>query len=115
MKIKISGDEFLDYIIDTLSSLYEIKARKMFGGYGLYINAEIFALIIKKELYFKANKKTSAWFMQFDSEPFSYKRNGKLIKLSYWKVPPEVLENQALLEQWLRVSLEDSLCSALIA
>ena len=45
--------------------------------------------------------------MQFDSEPFSYERNGKIIKMSYWKVPPEILEDQELLEQWLRVSLQD--------
>ncbi len=107
MNVKISGDAFLDYVMDILSPLYTIKARKMFGGYGLYTNGKIFGLIARKELYFKANEKAAEWFMQFDSEPFSYERNGKIIKMSYWKVPPEILEDQESLEQWLRVSLQD--------
>lgn len=36
MNARISSDAFLDYVMDILSPLYTIKARKMFGGYGLY-------------------------------------------------------------------------------
>lgn len=108
---KISSDEFLDYVIDTISPLYIAKARKMFGGYGLYINDKIFALIIQQELYFKAGT-FAEFFKKFDSEPFSYEKRGKIVKLPYWKVPSEILEDQELLEQWLNVSLQAS-CNAL--
>lgn len=103
-----TGDEFLDYIIDILGPTYTVKARKMFGGYGLYIDSKIFAIIVVQELYFKAHTaEATAFFERFDSKPFSYERNGKIVKMSYWKVPPEVLENEDLRDQWLYVSLRE--------
>lgn len=49
----MSKSDFLDYVIDCLSPLYQVKARKLFGGYGLYISNKIFATIVNQELYFK--------------------------------------------------------------
>ena len=106
MNIKITSDEFLDYVIDILSPLYQVKTRKLFGGYGLYINGKIFALIAQQELYFKAHNKATEFFIKFNSEPFSYKKRGKIIKMSYWKVPAEILENPELLQQCLSISLQ---------
>ncbi|WP_375326339.1 TfoX/Sxy family protein [Candidatus Tisiphia endosymbiont of Nemotelus uliginosus] len=106
MNIKITSDEFLDYVIDILSPLYQVKTRKLFGGYGLYINGKIFALIAKQELYFKASNQAMEFLIKFDSEPFSYKKRDKIIKMSYWKVPAEILENPELLQQCLSISLQ---------
>lgn len=102
---KSSGDEFLDYILDTLSSMYEVNFRKMFGGYGLYAGGKIFAIIADQELYFKAaNDESSKFYEKFGSEQFSYERDGKVIKMCYWKVPSEILEDQSLLREWFFVA-----------
>jgi DNA transformation protein len=104
MTITRRNDEFVDYVIELLEPFNVVRARKMFGGYGLYIDNKIFALIIDRELYFKANSETSKFFAQWGSTPFSYQRQGKNIQMSYWRVPPVVLENQELLEKWLKVT-----------
>lgn len=99
-------NEFLNYVLDSINQLYTIRARKMFGGYGLYIDGQIFGIIADQELYFKANIKTADFFAQFDSEQFSYERNGKTVKMSYWRVPSEVLEDQEMLKKWLDTSFK---------
>ena len=43
---KMTNSGFVDYIIDCLSPYGNISARRMFGGYGLYLNQIIFAIII---------------------------------------------------------------------
>jgi len=102
----MSNTDFLDYVIDLLSPLYPVKARKLFGGYGLYIDNKIFAIIEDHELYLKYNNKISEYFTKLDLEYFSYERKGKTIKMSYWKVPPEILEDQESLSQCLRILSE---------
>ena len=49
------SSNYSDYIIEILSPHGEIIARSMFGGYGIYKNGIIFALIISDELYFKVD------------------------------------------------------------
>ncbi|MDZ5761814.1 TfoX/Sxy family protein [Candidatus Cyrtobacter comes] len=103
----MSQNGFIDYVIDILSPLYQVKARKLFGGYGLYINNKIFAITVKQELYFKYKHTISKFFPELNLEPLSYEKNGKTIQMSYWKVPAEILEDQESLGQLLKVLLEN--------
>lgn len=43
----------VDYILDQLSSLGNIRARKMFGEYALYCDDKVVALICDDRLYVK--------------------------------------------------------------
>lgn len=97
---------FVEYITDILSSIKEVKTRKMFGGYGIYCNNVMFAVIIDNELYFKADNTLAEEYKKFDSFPFTYQRDNKTIALSYWYVPSEVIEDTELLETWFNKSLE---------
>lgn len=42
-----------DYMLDQLSSLPEVRLRKMFGEYALYCNEKVVALICDDELFVK--------------------------------------------------------------
>lgn len=96
---------FVDYIIDLLSQHGNISARRMFGGYGLYLNKIIFAIIIDDELYFKADSDLTLEYAQAGSYPFTYQKNNKTVALSYWYVPAEIIENENLLKGWFNKSL----------
>jgi DNA transformation protein and related proteins len=98
--------EYLDYIKDLLSPFEPLIIKRMFGGYGVYKNKLMIALIASNEIYFKADKKASEYFLSYESEPFTYDKKGKTISLSYWKLPPEVAEDKELLEKWLDLSYE---------
>jgi DNA transformation protein len=102
-------NEFVAHIIDLLSPYGSIKARAMFGGYGIYKNDLIVGIIIQDELYFKVDAESTKAYENKESKPFSYESNGKKIKMSYWQVPPEIMEDQALLGDWLEGAYNVSL------
>ena len=102
----MTNSGFVDYIIDCLSPYGTINARRMFGGYGLYLNKIIFAIIIDDELYFKADSNLGQEYKQAGSYPFTYQKNDKAVALSYWYVSAEIIETQDLLKDWFNKSLE---------
>jgi DNA transformation protein len=97
---------FVNYIIDLLSQYGNISARRMFGGYSIYLNKTIFAIIIDDELYFKADSDLGLEYKKVGSYPFTYQRNDKRVSLSYWYAPAEIIEAPDLLKDWFDKSLK---------
>lgn len=46
---------YRDYVLEQLAGLGPIRARKMFGGVGIYLHGLFFALIADEVLYFKVD------------------------------------------------------------
>jgi DNA transformation protein and related proteins len=101
----MANSGFVEYVIDLLSGYGNINSRRMFGGYGLYCNKIIFAIIIDDELYFKADDGLAEEYKHAGSFPFTYQKNEKTVALSYWYVPAEIIENEDLLKNWFEKSL----------
>ena len=100
---------FLDYVLEILSNHGNITTKSMFGGYGIYKDKIIVAIVISDELYFKVDDQNKENYIQMKSEPFSYTSNGKRVAMSYWKVPIDVLEDSDLLKIWLEKSYDASI------
>lgn len=108
----MSNGGYVDYILDSLSPLENIKSRKMFGGYGIYQDSVFFALIIDDTLYFKIGDVNRSDYEAYNSKPFSYiGKNGKRIAMSYWEVPVDVLENHDTLARWVEKSVIAARCA----
>jgi DNA transformation protein len=106
----MSSSGFVDYVLDILLPLGNVKARKMFGGYGITKDGISFALIVEDILYFKVGDSNRADYEESGSQPFSYEsKNGKRVAMSYWEVPVDVLENHAKLAVWVEKAVEAAL------
>jgi DNA transformation protein and related proteins len=90
---------FVRYVLELLQS-FEVTARGMFGGYGLYRRGLIFAIIADDQLYLKADATTQGEFEAAGSEPFTYESRGRLTRMSYWLVPAQVLDDEDALCTW---------------
>jgi len=102
-------NNFVEYVTnDLLSSLSGVSARAMFGGYGIYKDDVIFAIIVDDELYFKVNETNRKQYEQEASEQFTYQSSKGPMKMSYWKVPENILENPKLAAQWAMQSFDVS-------
>lgn len=99
-------NEFVEYIIDILSKTANIRARKMFGGYGLYANNIFFAIVVENELYFKTDSNLAEEFKLHGSLPFTYSKQNKLVSLNYHSVPPDIIEDNDKLISWFKKTLE---------
>jgi DNA transformation protein len=98
------SDEFLAYVLDQLSPWRSVTARKMFGGAGLYRDGKMFGLIADDVVYFKVDDSNREEFERAGSEPFKPYPD-KSTAMSYFEVPPDVLEEPEELVKWAERSL----------
>lgn len=104
--------EFHDYIVhDVMATIPDVTSKRMFGGYGLYQDGAIFAIITSdSELYFKTDDTLKETFKEYRSHPFIYtghKKRGP-VEMSYWLLPEEIMEDREKLEKWINASAEVS-------
>ena len=90
--------EFLNFVLEKLSPVGDVKSRAMFGGYGIFNEGLMFALISEDTLYFKVNESNRNIYEMAGSRPFPH-------GISYWEVPTEVLEENAKLHEWAKISI----------
>ena len=97
-----STNEFADYVVELLAAIGRVVARRMFGGYGLYCDGVMFALIADDVLYLKADETNRLDFERAGSAPFVYDARGRRITLAYWRAPDEAMESRELATPWAR-------------
>jgi len=103
----MSNNHYVDYILDILSPIGGIKARKMFGGYRIYKNGIFFALIAEDVLYFKVDDSNRADYESHGSKPFTYEgKSKKTVVMSYWQVTEDILEDHNELALWVAKALK---------
>ena len=95
---------FADYVLELLAPLGEVSARRMFGGYGIYCDGVMFALIANEVLYLKADDGNRPALEHAGSEPFTYEAKGRRTALSYWRAPDEAMESPGLAAEWARAA-----------
>jgi DNA transformation protein len=88
-------NQFVDYVTELMNDWAAVSARRMFGGYGLYRDGLMFALIIEDELFFKTDPENLARFERTGSRPFVYQSHGRAVQLSYWSAPVASLDSAA--------------------
>lgn len=101
--------EYCDYILDQLSPLGGVSAKRMFGGFGLFRSGLMFGLVLEDTLYFKVGAETEKFYTDAKSEPFRYERAKKTVALSYWNVPAAVLDDTEELVSWARQACQTAL------
>jgi DNA transformation protein and related proteins len=99
----------VDHCLELLAPLGTVRAKRMFGGHGLYIDELFIAIIAFERLYLKVDAQTQPTFKCAGCEPFVYDGKGKPITMSYWTVPAEAMESPALMQPWARQAIEAAL------
>jgi DNA transformation protein and related proteins len=96
---------FVDSVLGLLLPLGPVRARAMFGGWGIFLDDTMFALIAADELFLKIDSDTETEFTAAGAEPFVYSRNGESITMSYRKAPNGSLEGSGALLPWAEMAL----------
>jgi DNA transformation protein len=105
------NDEFLNYVLEQMAFIHGLNARAMFGGYGIYQDGIIFAIIVDDMLYLKTNGQTQADFEAKGLRPFSYTARGKTMTMQYYEAPAEVFEEADAMRYWTDKALQAALVS----
>src|SRR6185369_4305800 len=95
------ASEFVAHLLDLLAPLGGVSARGMFGGWGVYREGRIFALVAGEVFYVKVDDENREEFLAHRLVPFSYEtRNGRREAMAYYTVPAEALDSSPLLCEW---------------
>lgn len=112
-QLKVDGliymSEFVEYLHEVFMLFGPITARKMFGGYGIYHNGLMFGLVSDDTLYLKADAENSNHFEQEGLGKFEYKKDDRIMKISYYQAPAEIFEDREQAEIWARRSYQAAL------
>lgn len=103
------SDDFITYLEDLFAPLGELSARRMFGGYGLYLDALMIGVVMDDGLYLKVDETTRAQFQAAGSAPFVYDSGDKRITMSYWSAPEAALDSPQAMLPWARLALQAAL------
>ena len=94
------SDELVHHLVDMLAPIGAVRARRMFGGHGVYLGDDMFALVAEDVLYFKVDDGNIDAYEARDLEPFVYRRRGRPVALSFRQAPEEALDDEDLLCEW---------------
>ncbi len=100
MPVSNEEQEFVSYVVDMLQTIGPVYSKRMFGGYGIFLEGLMFALIADNVLYLKSDQEDVHDFIARGLEPFTYSRKGKPTKLSYYQAPEEALEDVEVMREW---------------
>lgn len=103
------ADDFIDHCLELLQALGLPRARRMFGGHGLYLDDLFVAIVADEQLFLKADADSCAAFEAAGCQPFTYLARGKTMQMNYWSVPAEAMESIAQMQPWARLALEAAL------
>ncbi len=98
--------EFVDHVLELMAPWAAVRARRMFGGYGLYRDTTMFALVADDTLYLKADAASRERFVAAGSSPFVYEGGGHVIEMSYWRAPDVCLDEPAEMGRWCTLAWE---------
>ena len=90
--------EYVTHVMDLPAQIGGVHSRAMFGGYGIFHDGDMFALISSaSRLYFKVDDTNRTRFEEAESERFQ--------RMPYFEVPIDVLETPDELREWAIASI----------
>ena len=96
------GSEFVEFVLESLQPLRGVSARRMFGGWGIYKDGVMFALIAYDTLYFKVDDRNRQAYEAADLPYFTYRDKGRPIRMPYCEAPSDGFDDPEILCAWAR-------------
>ena len=112
MSISLRQREFVDYIVDLSQVIGPVYSKRMFGGYGVFLEGLMFGLIFRNTFYLKVDANSRDYYVSRGLEPFSYERQGKRLNLNYYQAPEEVLDDITAMKVWCNCAFEVAMRAA---
>lgn len=94
----------IDWFCELLGSLGPVSARRMFGGWGLFHDGRMFALVAEDVLYLKVDEVSREAFAAAGSAPFVYRSARGEGAMGYWRAPDDALDDPESMLPWARLA-----------
>ena len=98
------SNEVVVFVLESLQPLRGVRARRMFGGFGIYKDGAMFALIAHDQLYLRVDEGNRAAYEGADLPHFTHSGKGKSIRMPYREAPSEGFDDAEILCAWARAA-----------
>ena len=88
---------FQEHVMGLLTHVEGVTSRPMFGGYGIFQDGDMFALIAGSALFFKVDDSNLAAYEQAGSTRYK--------PMPYYSVPADVMEDTDKFNEWAATSI----------
>ena len=98
---RLTGDatETAAMLVDALGALGNVTSKKMFGGYGVFLDGVMFALVDSGGVpHLRTDESTTRQFEKAGSDKHS--------RMPYWSIPAAVVDDSGKLVEWGTEALE---------
>ena len=112
--------DFADYCCELLSGVGNTTAKRMFGGWSIYVDGLSIAWIIdltpkgtgnNEKLYLKASNETRAQYEDAGCQRFIYEAKGLEKSVNYYTAPDEAMESPDAMLPWARLAFSCALAA----
>ena len=93
-------NEFVEHLVELLAPLGDVRARAMFGGWGLYADGRMFGLVADDAFYLKVDNANREEFARAGLGPFVYRGKSGPVAMSYYEAPPDAMDDADALCAW---------------
>jgi len=100
MAITTEEKEFASYVVELMQAVGPVRSKRMFGGFGMFLEDLMIGLIAGSELYLKVDAESRKDFDDLGLSPFVYNKKGKPMEMSYFQPPEEALEDSEVMATW---------------
>ncbi|HLI12708.1 MAG TPA: TfoX/Sxy family protein [Alphaproteobacteria bacterium] len=99
---RTAAEVFVDGIAARLTPLGPIASRRLFSGFGLYLEDTIFAIAVRGRLFLKVDDKNRLDFVRRGFAQLTYEGRSGVVGLPYWEVPSAIIDDPRALRRWAR-------------
>ncbi|MEM6461384.1 MAG: TfoX/Sxy family protein [Pseudomonadota bacterium] len=96
-------------IHDMFEGLGTVTIKRMFGGKGIYHKGRILAVEVDGEILLKADGESAGKFAQAGAAQWVYSGKKSPVKMPYWSVPNDALDDPDEMKKWVLLAYEAAL------
>ncbi|MDV7102990.1 TfoX/Sxy family DNA transformation protein [Vibrio sp. TH_r3] len=79
--------------LELFATFGKVKSRSMFGGFGVFVDDTMFALVVKNALHIRCCEALNQRFTQQAYQPYVYKKRGFPVVTKYFQLPEDLWGN----------------------
>ncbi len=108
----MSDQDFIAYLHELLDPFGRMRAKAMFGGWGVYLDEIIVGIVVDGRLYLKTDADNQVEFAAAGCEPFVYDSVNGPMTMSYWSAPDDAMDSSEAMAPWLHLAKSAALRKA---
>ncbi len=97
-------EEYIEFVKEVMAPFGECEFKKMFGSIGIFKDGICFGGVMGNVFRLKVDDTNRADYEKYGME--AWQVPGKKMKMPYYEVPIEIIENQKSLTEWAQKSYD---------